>query len=344
MTFMIAHASTGQAVHFIDNFQISTRQLIKLCCGISIVFTACAIVISANVIFPLPFLELVLTPIYNVIHVTLFRVILGIRMLRQLLVQRGQLIQYMNLLHAQIMMMFVYPAYEVLFRFVQGSRFQLPVILLLPVMKVIIKNIVLRCTKHVEDMTPELVIFTVDFFNAIYVATCMQSATSIHPSSPDLKDETRPTERPQRINYTISEQPTLLQNSLEALFTLECLVITAYLEAVVPFFYSTYILVMVHFPSAQYHSEMSGVSRGNVGSTVLPVFMFGLLQVASFWMLVAVITRNCGMRALYQLAFVLESHMWSIQSKLMVWMMITLCFRLVHFGVDFTFKFSRLGW
>ncbi|KAG7375425.1 hypothetical protein PHYPSEUDO_001285 [Phytophthora pseudosyringae] len=155
---------------------ISTRPLIKLCCGIPIVFTACAIVNSANVIFLFRSLP---TPIYNIIHFILFRVMLGIRMLRQLLAQREQLIQYMNLLHAQVMMMFVYPAYEVLVHFVQWSRFQLPVILLLPVMKVIIKNIVLRCTKHIEDMTPELVVFTVDFFNAIYVVTCVQSATSV---------------------------------------------------------------------------------------------------------------------------------------------------------------------
>jgi hypothetical protein len=31
---------------------------------------------------------------------------------------------------------------------------------------------------HLEDMVPETVIFTVDFFNALYVATCMQAATS----------------------------------------------------------------------------------------------------------------------------------------------------------------------
>lgn len=44
--------------------------------------------------------------------------------------------------------------------------------------KVAAKNVVLQCMKHLEDMVPEAVIFTVDFFNAIYLATCMQSATS----------------------------------------------------------------------------------------------------------------------------------------------------------------------
>eukprot|EP00644_Phytophthora_capsici_P003191 jgi/Phyca11/504350/fgenesh2_kg.PHYCAscaffold_7_\ len=66
------------------------------------------------------------------------------------------------------------------------------------------------------------------------------------------------------------------------------------------------------------------------------------------------------MKAMYQLAFVLETQMAPIQGKLMFWMLLTLCFRLVHFGtssecnsnqksmidlsiaagVDFTFQFA----
>ncbi|KAE9007235.1 hypothetical protein PR001_g17014 [Phytophthora rubi] len=159
----------------------------------------------------------------------------------------------------------------------------------------------------------------------------------IRPSSSSL---VRP-ELPQPVD---SEELTLLRYSLETFFTIECLVVTSYLEAVVPIFYTAYILVMVHLPSAQYHSEMAGVNQKNVGSTVLPVFVFGMLQIVSLVLLVVILKRNCGMKALYQLAFVLETHMWSIVSKLMVWMMITLCFRVVHFGVDFSFKFTNLGW
>lgn len=92
------------------------------------------------------------------------------------------------------------------------------------------------------------------------------------------------------------------------------------------------MLVMVHFQSAQYHTEMAQVTSENVGSTVLPVFMFGLLQVASFWVLAVVIKRNCGMRALYQLAFMLETQMVLVQSKLVFWVIVMLCFRIKHFG------------
>ncbi|KAE8903929.1 hypothetical protein PF005_g22332 [Phytophthora fragariae] len=88
---------------------------------------------------------------------------------------------------------------------------------------------------------------------------------------------------------------------------------------------------------------MAGVNQENVGSTVLPVFVFGILQLVSFVLLVVVVKRNCGTQALHHLAFVLETHMGSIRGKLMVWLLITLSFRVVHFGVDFTFKFAKLG-
>ncbi|KAG6961449.1 hypothetical protein JG688_00009063 [Phytophthora aleatoria] len=71
---------------------------------------------------------------------------------------------------------------------------------------------------------------------------------------------------------------------------------------------------------------MVGITTENVGARISPVFMFGLLQIASFVLLLAMVKRNCMMRALYQLAFVLESQL------------------LVVTGVDFTFKFSGFGY
>ncbi|KAI9985479.1 hypothetical protein PInf_004841 [Phytophthora infestans] len=120
---------------------------------------------------------------------------------------------------------------------------------------------------------------------------------------------------------------------------MECLVIASYLETVIPFFYTVYILVIVHLPSARYHFELVGIILDNVGATVLPVFVFALLQVVSLALLVMLIQKNCEMRAVYQLVFVLETQMPLVQGKLMFWMLITLCFRLVHFGVNFTFRF-----
>ncbi|OWZ08191.1 hypothetical protein PHMEG_00019305 [Phytophthora megakarya] len=473
LTFVITYSTTSPVGHFIDGITFSQRQLILLCSCVSVLVSACTMVIAAYVIFPIPFSVLTMTPVYNIVYIISFRLVMGADVIRRTKTQPEQFKRYMDNLHAQILMMFVYPAYEVLFRTAEGSHYHLLVIWLLPVIKVVIKNIMRRCTMHAEDMVPEAVIFTVDFFNAIYVATCMQTASStlsvvaitvtdlsqtiimlyglyrrtavisstitntaesplntmvqdkflnvvcsLCRNSEKLKKQVRagikirscfsyylfaedislldtldattkadceqstkssevipvPTasDIPFRENISnqkslfclwnrndsvyptvdlvnlttpsngkknrkvirrkTTEHPTFFGDSLEALFTIECLVLTTYLEAVIPLFYTTYIIVMVHLPSATFHSEMAGITPETVGGRILPVFMFGLLEVASFALLAAMIKQNCMMRAWYQLAFVLESQKLLIQTKLIVWMMITLCFRVMHFG------------
>ncbi|KAG7398657.1 hypothetical protein PHYBOEH_010706 [Phytophthora boehmeriae] len=453
LAFVVAHTLTNQATYLIDGVSISIGQLAMISTCASAMFTACSMVITPHLIFPVPFFVLTMAPLFYVCLSVSFRVVLGHQVLREMLSHRSQFVRYVAFIGTQNVVVLAYPAYETLFRYAQGSRYQLPVILLLPVIKVAVKNVVLRCTTHMEDMMPEAVIFSVDFFNAFYVATCMQSATSaaaimaltladlsqavvmlycVHyrtvttltrlhqtvanaPESDDLVTElcllcrdpdkferqTRARIRvrsclphdlsasdrnlletldtmnsasnspawaetvqvtgnkrsiyrkirsiccrnrvdtihpivhvavkqadpdivsaAQSFKHRSTKHPSILRESLETLFTIECLVVTAYLEAVIPLLYCCYVLVMVHLPSARYHSEMTGVMKENVGATTFPVFVFGLLQILSFALLLLVIKRNCKMQALYHLAFVLETQMQLIQ------------------GVDFTFRFD----
>ncbi|KAL3667561.1 hypothetical protein V7S43_007115 [Phytophthora oleae] len=471
LSFVVAHTLTNQATYFIDPLKISTVRLVLLSASASILFSLGAAAISAGLLFPVPFFVLTLSPVFYVALIISYRLTLGASMVRGMLQRRDQLIVYICFVAAQNAMVFTYPAYETLFRVAKGSYYQLPVILLLPIIKVAVKNLVLRSVTCMEDMLPEAVIFTVDFFNAVYVATCMQSASStttiiaitvtdfsqtaimiyglnkrtgtilsrlcqlvnasksqdivralcvlcrdpekyprqfrsriqIHSCLPHVLDTTdqellkwletvpstpehsfgilklasspsvqnitpipsgehsirsvfvqgrvHPLDSAVQSGTTESQkgshrlnQRAILRESLEILFTTECIVVTAYLEAIVPFFYCCYMLVMVHLPTARYHTEMAEVTVENVGRTVFPVFIFGLLQIASFVLLAVVIKRNCGMKMMYQLAFVLETQMALIQGKLVFWVLITLCFRVVHFGVDFTFQFTQQGY
>ncbi|RLN89612.1 hypothetical protein BBJ28_00022837 [Nothophytophthora sp. Chile5] len=92
------------------------------------------------------------------------------------------------------------------------------------------------------------------------------------------------------------------------------------------------MLVVVRLPSAKYHTDLVGVTTENVSSTVQTVFAFAALQLLSFVLLSTLVRRNLGMKALYQLAFVLETQTELIQSKLMTWVLMMLAFRVVHFG------------
>lgn len=71
------------------------------------------------------------------------------------------------------------PSYQVLFDHTTDFWSELAVLFLLPVLKIILKNFLSYSVSHMEDLVPETVIFTVDFFNAVYLATCMQRANSV---------------------------------------------------------------------------------------------------------------------------------------------------------------------
>jgi len=124
----------------------------------------------------------------------------------------------------------------------------------------------------------------------------------------------------------------ILRETLEVLFTSECLLLIEYLESIIPVFYGTFILLVVNLPSAPYHMDLVGVTPENVGDTVLHVYMYALLEFASFVMLTLLMMRNCRLQALYHLAFVLETQMLLVQVKLVTWVLMSLSFRVVHFG------------
>ncbi|KAL3669184.1 hypothetical protein V7S43_005568 [Phytophthora oleae] len=137
-----------------------------------------AVTFAAKIWFPIPFTVITLVPAFYVVTIGSVCLVVGAPVIREVLRHKEQVIHFGCFVAAQQFMAVIYPAYQVLFHAVNNSSYQLPVILLLPVIKLVVKNIILRCVTHMEDMMPEAVIFTVDFFNALYMATSMESAIS----------------------------------------------------------------------------------------------------------------------------------------------------------------------
>ncbi|POM59304.1 hypothetical protein PHPALM_31985 [Phytophthora palmivora] len=91
------------------------------------------------------------------------------------------------------------------------------------------------------------------------------------------------------------------EESLKVLFTSECLTLTEYLECVIPAIYGSFVVAMAHLPSAQYHTEMGGVTCESVSSVVLRMFAYALLDFVSFVLLTVILWNNCGVHALYKI-------------------------------------------
>lgn len=69
---------------------------------------------------------------------------------------------------------FVYFAFSIAFSTCTPAQ-QLGMLLLLPVMKILSKNVVANITSDNEETIPAVVVFTVDVFNGLYTSICIQS-------------------------------------------------------------------------------------------------------------------------------------------------------------------------
>ncbi|KAG7388231.1 hypothetical protein PHYPSEUDO_012889 [Phytophthora pseudosyringae] len=472
---MVSYGISTKLKHLVEGIEVSLSQLALQQASVAISYMAASILVASLSVFPIPFMAIVMTPTFMVLLASSWRIIYGRATFRQILKNRDQLQRFVKVTSVQLLMAVMYPGYQVLFNAISGSVYELPAFLMLPVIKMVLKNLVSFCFADLHDMIPENIIFTVHFFNAVYLATCMQSASStfavatimiidfletgfalngIYRSSTRIMiqlhrtigsasasdnlltaawslchhhDKFTKEERSQvqvrsclrsklsatgrglldhldksalklgpsfarpsnsqsmpaiervesatmdlsRFRVLFSEQwstmvqpispikavhvklargektrnkisavaaiPSVqhiasLRKTLATLFTIECIVLSEYVEFIIPLLYGNYVLMMVHLPSARYHTELTGLTPENVDPTVQTVFVYGLLELGSFILLLVVMRRSCGIQALYHLAFVLENQMLSIQCQIMCWMLITLGFRVVHFG------------
>ncbi|KAG6617211.1 uncharacterized protein IUM83_02584 [Phytophthora cinnamomi] len=237
--------SVGVAMHaryILGAALFTSRHLVLLFICQALTYTFVSMGIAALVGFPIPFFTLSTIPVFFVLLTVWFTAIIGRKTVRDMLKRSDEMKIHAQFICAQMLMPIAYPIYEVLFVAAMNTHYELPVILLLPIMKVVMKYIITLALVQKEDMLPESVILSVDFFHAVYLAT--------------------------------------------------------------------------------------------------PVFIFGMLEFVSFALLAVMIYEKYGMQAFYHLAFVLETQVALVQCKVMMWMLIILAFRVVHFGVDFTLKFA----
>jgi hypothetical protein len=176
----VALTAAGQATYLLERVSFSVWQLAGLFASIAVSYTGVAITVAANIAFPIPFMAVTMSLAFFTLLSASFRAVLGDRAFREILGQRRQLVRFLGFVSAQMTLILVYPLYQALFQLAAiDAYFEFATLLLLPVIKSVMKHLVSLTMAHMEDMVPEAVMFTVDFFNAVYLATCMQNATSV---------------------------------------------------------------------------------------------------------------------------------------------------------------------
>ncbi|KAJ0391386.1 hypothetical protein ATCC90586_011936 [Pythium insidiosum] len=149
-TFCITVSALEVHHRLIPVLRLTLWQLLAWCVVITAGMTAGTIAMAHAIGFPLPFQFHIVNP-RVMEEVQAFQVIFG----------------------TLTLCTFIYPAYNYAFVSLDGHA-QAAFALLLPVVKLIVKNVVAPFCKHMEDMKPGEVIFNVEIFHALFTSYCMQ--------------------------------------------------------------------------------------------------------------------------------------------------------------------------
>ncbi|KAE9012223.1 hypothetical protein PF002_g11505 [Phytophthora fragariae] len=127
--------------------------------------------------FPLPFTLVVGIPVWFLGLVICFGIFFGAKLRREAAL-RKELLNYIVVIACQVVLTFIYPAYLYGFRAIDSTA-QTFYVLLLPIIKIATKNWISLFLGSKDDLKPQVVILNIEVFNALYVASSMQNATSI---------------------------------------------------------------------------------------------------------------------------------------------------------------------
>ncbi|KAG7386592.1 hypothetical protein PHYPSEUDO_015500 [Phytophthora pseudosyringae] len=471
---IIIIGSTYQVVDMMDRIRLSAVQCLRVAIFSMVVYVATVLGIAMLWVFPVPFGIVVGIGPCFAFFLTVLVLTIGIKTFRENSGLSRELKAQLYVLATEATIAVIYPAFSSLYlRTSPNNRAGL--VLLLPLTKLLMKNVVAWASSHVEDYVPLVAVFSIEVFNALYVSTCMQStkstlativiiscdvlsgalsfysllgrtraiqdqqqrSTALYSESKNSgpgklipaavtasrllrtfqtkkgktirirsplqlglgaeaervldslrghqikfmtragrKASRKPSrtatggcgpsralfqsdskQRPALIGpfepcalsrkqptvqgLSIEEQRvTLVGSTLELLFHCEYHALVEYVECTIPVLFGVYSSILCQLPTHKYYPHTRDMVPGQLEGMLTSLVVYVGLEVLSFVALHVALKRKFNLSALFQLAFVLETHVVQLQSRLFVWIVFILQFTLQHYGVDFTFQFA----
>ncbi|OWZ19465.1 hypothetical protein PHMEG_0006280 [Phytophthora megakarya] len=169
VVFLVAFAVLEQCRHFVP-LPMTGMQLwgtaILTAAGTALVTYE----ISREVGFPLPFtIACGSPPCSFFLSVCIF--VFWRKFLTENVAERNRLIQYVLVVVVQIAMSYVYPAYNFIYVHLSSSA-QMAFAILLPVLKILLKNWIGFLVRDMDDFKPEIVVLNAEVFHALYISWC----------------------------------------------------------------------------------------------------------------------------------------------------------------------------
>ncbi|KAE9318472.1 hypothetical protein PF008_g18505 [Phytophthora fragariae] len=172
------------------------------------------------------------------------------------------------------------------------------------------------------------------------------SSSTVVPSAPATSGKLRSLNSSVDMNVqeTRKRNSRAVKQTLQLLFTNEYLGLIAYTQCVIPLIYLLYMPALQALPNHVYyptHYRYFGV-KTEFNERMRIIAILAALQFVLLVALQVAVGKRFGISTIHQVAFVLESRFALSQCRLLMWLIFAVQSTLVHYGVDFSFRFSWL--
>lgn len=141
---------------------------------------------------------------------------------------------------------------------------------------------------------------------------------------------------------TTEERGRLVHGTLRLLRVVETLLLVEYIEVLIPIGYFCYLHVMYLLPNRAYYPRLRSLDDAQLASISWNLLLFGALQLLSFVMLRATLSRRLQLAPGAQLTFALRYKRELVACMLTLWVVVTLQSSVEHLGHDYSFSFPWL--
>ncbi|KAE9294257.1 hypothetical protein PR003_g24298 [Phytophthora rubi] len=181
VTLFDSYALSWMFDQYVPQLEISRRTLIVTAIAAAVVVQASALILILLLWYPLPFTLIWISGPWIWTLALALKLSKG-EFLRKNPQVLNEVRRFSTLLILTTSTGLVYVAFNVIFQTVP-AEWQTPAAVLVPVFKVIQKNVICRLLRGQDDVKPEIVNFNVDVTNALFISSIMQNLQSVKSSA-----------------------------------------------------------------------------------------------------------------------------------------------------------------
>lgn len=176
-TVILSNGALLQLRAIAPGLELTVRHCVPLSVLLAIVHQVAVMLIAKYWVFPVPFMRVLGNPPWSLTLLLSVTSIVGREKLNSTPHYKQQIQRFSKLVNLSSFFLVVFPVYTTIFRSLAGVN-QFAFIFVLPVLKFLLKKATRRIVADVDELVP-VVVITVDLFNALFQAKCMQTSASV---------------------------------------------------------------------------------------------------------------------------------------------------------------------